>query len=89
MGIEKGTMGKPGLLSGVFTTAPVPYGDMVKNTNEGIFGTVNQQFKSRYQEEPMEIACRQDVKQGPAFYPQQDASGELKDYAIARSKGEL
>ena len=67
MGIEKGSMGKPGLLSGVIYYGPQSHmGDIEKNTNEGIFGTVNQQFKKQISGEPMEIACRQDVKQGPA-----------------------
>ena len=33
----------------------------------------------------MEIACRQDVKQGPA-YIRSNISGELKDYAIEIQK---
>ena len=86
MGIEKGSMGKPGLLSGVIYYGPQSHmGDIEKNTNEGIFGTVNQQFKKQISGEPMEIACRQDVKQGPA-YIRSNISGELKDYAIEIQK---
>ena len=48
MGIEKGTIGKPGLLSGVIYYGPQSHmGDISQNTNEGIFGTVNQQFKKQ------------------------------------------
>lgn len=82
MGIEKGTIGKPGLLSGVIYYGPQSHmGDIAENTNEGIFGTVNQQFKKQLTGEPVEIACRQDVKPGVA-YIRSNISGELEDYEI-------
>lgn len=86
MGIEKGTIGKPGLLSGVIYYGPQSHmGDISQNTNEGIFGTVNQQFKKQLTGEPMEIACRQDVKPGGA-YIRSNVSGELEDYEIEIQK---
>lgn len=86
MGIEKGTIGKPGMLSGVIYYGPQSHmGDIRANTDEGIFGTVNQQFKKQVTGEPLEIACRQDVKPGPAFI-RSNVSGELKDYAIEIQK---
>lgn len=86
MGIEKGTIGKPGLLSGVIYYGPQSHmGDITANTNEGIFGTVNQQFKKQVTGEPMEIACRQDVKPGVA-YIRSDVSGQLEDYEIEIQK---
>lgn len=86
MGIEKGTVGKPGMLSGVIYYGPQSYmGDIRANTDEGVFGTVNQQFKKQLTGEPLEIACRQDVKPGSAFL-RSDISGELKDYAIEIQK---
>ena len=86
MGIEKGTIGKPGLLSGVIYYGPQSHmGDISTNTNEGIFGTVNQQFKKQLTGEPMEIACRQDVKPGVA-YIRSNVSGELEDYEIEIQK---
>ena len=86
MGIEKGTIGKPGLLSGVIYYGPQSHmGDISQNTNEGIIGTVNQQFKKQLTGEPMEIACRQDVKPGVA-YIRSNVSGELEDYEIEIQK---
>lgn len=86
MGIEKGTIGKPGLLSGVIYYGPQSHmGDISQNTNEGIFGTVNQQFKKQLTGEPMEIVCRQDVKPGVA-YIRSNVSGELEDYEIEIQK---
>lgn len=82
MGIEKGSIGKPGLLSGVIYYGPGSLmGEINKNTNEGIFGNVNDAFLrqtgmeamvkgnaegSGLPEGAMEIACRQEVKPGPA-----------------------
>lgn len=86
MGIEKGSIGKPGLLSGVIYYGPQSHmGDITENTNEGIFGTVNQQYKRQLAGEPMEIACRQDVKPGTA-YIRSDVSGQLEDYEIEVQK---
>lgn len=86
MGIEKGSIGKPGLLSGVIYYGPQSHmGDITENTNEGIFGTVNQQYKKQLTGEPMEIACRQDVKPGTA-YIRSDVSGQLEDYEIEIQK---
>ena len=67
MGIEKGTFGKPGVMSGV-----IYYGNQSKlgaieaNTNEGIFGTVNEKFRNRVKSEAIPIGYRQDVKKGKA-----------------------
>lgn len=86
MGIEKGTIGKPGLLSGVIYYGPQSHmGEITANTNEGIFGTVNQQFKKQLKSEPLEIACRQDVKPGTA-YIRSNVSGQLEDYEIEIQK---
>lgn len=57
MGIEKGTFGKPGVMSGV-----IYYGNQSKlgaieaNTNEGIFGTVNEKFRNRVKSEAIPTA---------------------------------
>ena len=101
MGIEKGTIGKPGLLSGVIYYGPGSLmGEINKNTNEGIFGTVNETFLRQtgmeamvkgnvngygLPEGAMEIACRQDVKPGPATI-RSSVSGELRDYDIEIQK---
>lgn len=45
LGVEKGGMGKPGLLSGVIYYGPSYFmGTITANTDEGIFGTVNANF---------------------------------------------
>ena len=82
MGIEKGSVGSPGLLSGVIYYGPQSkMGDIEKNTSEGIFGMVNEAFMEKIQGDPVEVARRQDVKQGTA-YIRSSISGETRDYAI-------
>lgn len=102
MGIEKGTIGKPGLLSGVIYYGPTSLmGEIKENTDEGIFGTVNETFLRQsgmdkvvtaigpgelaVPPEALEIAARQDVKAGPAVI-RSNVSGEVKDYAIEIQK---
>lgn len=86
MGIEKGTLGKPGVMSGV-----IYYGNQSKlgsieaNTEEGIFGTINDKFKERITGEALPIGYRQDVKKGKA-YIRSSVSGQPKDYEIEIQK---
>lgn len=82
MGIEKGSIGKPGVMSGV-----IYYGNQSKlghinaNTDAGIFGTINDGYRGKMTEEPIEIGYRQDVHKGEAFL-RSSISGESKDYKI-------
>lgn len=102
LGVEKGSLGKPGLLSGVIYYGPsYDMGEITKNTEDGIFGTVNASFlKEHGMEEIKEakgtgeeaipsqaipIARRQEVKPGPAKL-RSSVSGELKDYDIEIQK---
>lgn len=86
LGIEKGTFGKPGVMSGV-----IYYGGQSKlgiidaNTEEGIFGTVNEKLRSCVGNQAIPIAYRQDVKKGSA-YIRSNISGEMKDYKIEIQK---
>lgn len=86
MGIEKGTIGNPGVMSGVIYYGPgTGLGDITANTEEGIFGTVNEKFTKQVTSEPMEIGYRQDVQKGPALI-RSGVSGEIKDYEIEIQK---
>ena len=86
MGVEKGEAGKPGLLSGVIYYGPQScMGEISSNTEDGIFGKVNQQFKKELSGEPVEIARRQEVKPGPAVI-RTTVSGETKDYSVEIQK---
>ena len=86
MGIEKGSMGKPGVMSGVIYYGPGSgLGNISSNTEEGIFGNVNDRFLKQVDSEPMEIGYRQDVQKGPALL-RSGVSGEIKDYKIEIQK---
>lgn len=86
MGIEKGEVGKPGVMSGViYYGNQAALGNIVSNTEEGIFGSVNERFKSRLSGKPIPIGYRQDVEKGKAYIRSQ-VSGELKDYEIEIQK---
>ena len=86
MGIEKGTFGKPGVMSGVIYYGPgSSLGTIEDNTEEGIFGTVNQKFQKQITGEALPVGYRQDVKKGKA-YIRSSVSGQLKDYEIEIQK---
>lgn len=86
MGIEKGTFGKPGVMSGVIYYGPgSSLGRIEDNTEEGIFGTVNQKFQKQITGEALPVGYRQDVKKGKA-YIRSSVSGQLKDYEIEIQK---
>lgn len=82
MGIEKGSIGKPGVMSGViYYGNQSKLGHITANTEEGIFGVVSDSFQSKLTGEALQIGYRQDVHKGPA-YIRSSISGESKDYQI-------
>ena len=94
MGIEKGSMGKPGVLSGViYYGGQSKLGTIEANTEQGIFGTIDSRMWKEIDKmlgegpgrEPIPIGYRQDVKKGPAFI-RSCISGEPRDYAIEIQK---
>lgn len=86
LGIEKGTIGNPGVMAGVIYYGPgSQLGAITDNTDIGIFGTVNEKMKKSLQAEAIEVGYRQDVKKGQAWV-RSDVSGELKDYEIEIQK---
>lgn len=86
LGIEKATIGKPGVMSGVIYYGPgSTLGSITSNTEEGIFGTVNDRLKKQVSSQPLEIGYRQDVTKGPAVI-RSAVSGEVRDYEIEIQK---
>ena len=82
VGIEKGSIGNPGVMSGVIYYGPGSLlGDIDTNSEVGIFGTANEKFRQAMNMQPMQIGYRQDVKKGPAVI-RSGISGEIKDYQI-------
>ena len=80
--VEKGKIGKPGVMSGVIYYGDDSLlGDIKKNTTEGIFGTANSKLRSMAVSEPVEIGFKQELKTGDAWI-HSSISGEPKDYKI-------
>ncbi len=86
VGVEKGSVGNPGVMSGVIYYGPSTLlGKVETNTEEGIFGTVNTRFMQTISSEPLQIGYRQDIRKGPALL-RSGVSGEIRDYAIEIEK---
>ncbi len=86
MGIEKGSAGKPGVMSGViFYGSASELGKIDANTETGIFGTAGSTLRSRISSEAIPIGYRQDVHEGAAL-SRNSVSGEVKDYQIEIQK---
>ena len=63
LGVEKGSFGKPGVMSGViYYGNQSRLGSVEANTDQGIFGTANPRFLSRVKNPAIPIGYRQDVK---------------------------
>lgn len=89
LGVEKGTAGNPGVMAGVIYYGPgTQLGTVAANTENGIFGTVNDKMKSMVQGEALEIGYRQNVKKGKAWI-RSSVSGTLRDYEIEIQKVDL
>ncbi len=82
LGIDKGSAGNPGVMAGVIYYGSGSHlGTIRKNTDMGIFGTLDQQSMKSFQGEALEVGYRQDVKKGTAWL-RSGVSGEIKDYEI-------
>lgn len=82
MGIEKGEFGKPGVMSGViYYGTQSRLGEIRNNTDAGIFGIVNERFRSQVKGKAIPVGYRQDVKKGAAVI-RSCVSGEIKEYEV-------
>lgn len=82
LGIEKGSTGNPGVMSGIIYYGPgSQLGTITANTDTGIFGTASEKLLSRFSQAPLPVGYRQDVQTGPALL-RSSVSGEPRDYQI-------
>lgn len=65
-GIQKGVKGLPGEKIGVFTAEEDILGDIEKNTEFGIFGTLYEQIENPYYPDGIPVALASQVTPGPA-----------------------
>lgn len=66
MSIKKGTKGNPGELRGLFIDESVIKGQIIKNTECGIFGNGNKSLINNKFNKPMKIALKNEIKEGKA-----------------------
>lgn len=64
--IRKGERGNPGELKGIFLNEENPLGNINDNTNCGIFGIANNTIINNNFNEPVKVALRNEIKEGPA-----------------------
>lgn len=89
LGIEKGASGSPGVMAGVIFYGPGSVlGEIDKNLETGIFGTVNEKMKREITSQAIEVGYRQDAHKGKA-YIRSCVSGVLCDYEIEIQRVEL
>ena len=82
IGIEKGSIGNPGIMSGVIYYGPGSLlGEIDSNSEVGIFGPAGEKLRQAMNMQPLQIGYRQDVKKGTAWI-RSGISGEIKDYQI-------
>jgi stage IV sporulation protein B len=64
--VKKGTRGSPGELRGLFIDEDKINGQIIKNTECGIFGDGNKSLINSKFSEPMEVGLRSEIKEGKA-----------------------
>ncbi|MDF2587661.1 MAG: hypothetical protein K0S41_1502 [Anaerocolumna sp.] len=86
MTIIKGRQGAPGELIGLINQSEqYKIGKIDKNTNQGIFGTINGNYKSSSEKGFLPVGLKQDVKIGPATILS-CIDNEVKEYDIEIEK---
>lgn len=85
IGIEKGTSGIPGEIQGVFKTPDRPLGELIKNTDYGIFGTT---VDMTSQKEAVPIAYQSQVKEESAYILTTLEDNTVRKYVVEIEKKE-
>lgn len=68
MGITKGLSGEPGELQGYMNmVADNQIGEVYKNTNLGVFGTMNEEQAKEYGKNFLPVGRKQEIKKGKAY----------------------
>ncbi|MCC2163542.1 SpoIVB peptidase [Brotaphodocola catenula] len=89
LGIEKGSIGNPGIMAGVIYYGPgCLLGEIHANTETGIFGNANEALRSRTLSSAIPVGYCQDIEKGPALL-RSNVSGQIRDYEIEIQKIEL
>lgn len=80
--VEKGRIGKPGSMSGViYYQDSAMLGSINTNTEQGVFGHINDRLRNRIDSEFLQVGYRQEIELGDAII-RCNVSGEICDYNI-------
>lgn len=88
--IQKGEKSRPGEIRGIFFEEQNSLGKIEKNTELGIFGYLSKPLKNPYFPEPIPVAFRHQVKEGPAkILTTVDEEVEMYDVEIQKVAKQL
>ncbi len=89
LSVVRGMKGSPGEMAGVirYKNSEV-LGTIDANTEEGIFGKITRRQEELVKQEPVEVAYKQEIVQGPATILSA-VDGEVKEYSIQIDKVRL
>jgi stage IV sporulation protein B len=89
MTIVKGREGVPGELIGLINQSDNDkIGEITKNTNQGIFGKINENYVTASSDNSLPVGLKQEVKLGPATILS-SVDNEIKEYNIEIEKVDL
>jgi stage IV sporulation protein B len=77
LSVVKGKCGQPGQLRGT-VDCPQAMGELAKNTQRGVFGSV----ETGWEGTPVEVADRDDVRTGPASIRSTVSGKEVREYSV-------
>lgn len=84
--IQPGTRGKPGELRGLFIDDEEEIGNIIKNTQCGIYGNADKKVINNMYSEPIPIVLQNQIKEGPAKILTTVSGTEVKSYDIVIEK---
>ena len=82
LAVKKGRVGYPGELKGIFVSGQGKLGDILKNSDEGIYGTLKKESMQSLGGKMYEIASKEVVKCGSASILTNVIDNENKEYDI-------
>ncbi|MFA5634315.1 MAG: SpoIVB peptidase [Anaerovoracaceae bacterium] len=80
--VKQGKAGLPGEIRGIFYEADEPLGNLLTNTNYGIFGSFYKPITNPYYPEPMAIGYQNNVEEGPAWLLTTVDGNKMEKYEI-------
>lgn len=86
VGIKKGKSGIPGELKGLFLEDQTKLGNVLTNSEGGIYGTIEGNYSDRLNTRVYPIALRAQIKEGPAKILSNIDGKEVKEYNIEIQK---